>query len=116
LAPLTDDLPLLESGRDSLCLAILVANLDDQPDLGPFGSGVDMEMPATIGDLVRVYENASAALSHYLWELCSRGRACKTIPARREPPSYPEVQYATGFADVVVRLSGYRGNVLIHYL
>ena len=28
LSPLTDDLRILESGLDSLCLAILIANLD----------------------------------------------------------------------------------------
>jgi len=61
LAPLSDDLPLLESGLDSLCIAILVANLEDQLGLDPFGSGDDVEMPTTLGDLVRVYENAAAA-------------------------------------------------------
>ena len=30
LAPLTDDLPLVSSGLDSLCIAILVANLEDE--------------------------------------------------------------------------------------
>ncbi len=31
LAPLTDDLPLLDSGLDSLCFAILVARLETRP-------------------------------------------------------------------------------------
>lgn len=30
LEPVTDDLLLLESGLDSLCVAILVANLEDE--------------------------------------------------------------------------------------
>jgi hypothetical protein len=58
LAPLTDQLVLLESGLDSLCVAILVANLEDELGVDPFGSGDDVVMPMTLGDLVRVYENA----------------------------------------------------------
>jgi len=56
LQPLTDDLALLDSGLDSLCLAILVANLDDELGIDPFGSGDDVAVPATIGDFVRLYE------------------------------------------------------------
>ncbi len=41
LAPLHDDLTLLESGLDSLALAILVANLEDELELDPFGAGRD---------------------------------------------------------------------------
>lgn len=58
LAPLTDEVLLLESGLDSLCVAILVANLEDELGVDPFGSGDDMQMPQTLGDLVQVYENA----------------------------------------------------------
>ena len=58
LMPLTDDLLILESGLDSLCVAILVANLEDELGVDPFGSGDDVVMPVTLGDLVRVYENA----------------------------------------------------------
>jgi acyl carrier protein len=60
LAPLTADLPLLESGLDSLCIAVLVANLEDQLGLDPFGSGEDVDMPSTVGDFVRIYEHAAA--------------------------------------------------------
>lgn len=56
LKPLTDDLALLDSGLDSLCLAVLVANLDDELGIDPFGSGDDVAVPATIGDFVRLYE------------------------------------------------------------
>jgi acyl carrier protein len=59
LTPLTDDLPLIDSGLDSLCLAIIVANLDDEMGIDPFGSGDDVAIPATVGDLVRLYENAA---------------------------------------------------------
>ena len=40
LEPLNDDLPLLESGLDSLCIAVLVANLDDQLELDPFSGAL----------------------------------------------------------------------------
>ena len=59
LAPLSDDLPLLDSGLDSLSLAILVANLEDELDLDPFGAG-NVAIPKTIGDFIRLYENAAA--------------------------------------------------------
>ena len=58
LKPLTDDLLILESGFDSLCVAILVANLEDELGVDPFGSGDDVVIPVTLGDFVRVYENA----------------------------------------------------------
>ena len=58
LAPLTDKVMLLESGLNSLCVAILVANLEDELGVDPFGSGDDVQMPVTVGDFVRVYENA----------------------------------------------------------
>jgi hypothetical protein len=58
LAPLTDSLFILESGLDSLGVAILVANLEDELGVDPFGSGDDVTVPVTLGDFVRVYENA----------------------------------------------------------
>ena len=58
LAPLTDQVVLMESGLDSLCVAILVANLEDELGVDPFGSGDDMQMPVTLGEFVAVYENA----------------------------------------------------------
>lgn len=57
LVPLTDSLPLLETGLDSLCIAILVANLEDELDLDPFSAGRDV--PVTLGDFIRLYENAA---------------------------------------------------------
>ena len=60
LPPLTDELRLLESGLDSLCMAILIANLDDELKATPFDSD-DVEIPMTLGDLIRIYENASTA-------------------------------------------------------
>jgi hypothetical protein len=58
LPPLTDKVMLLESGLDSLCVAILVANLEDELGVDPFGSGDDVQMPVTVGDFIRVYEHA----------------------------------------------------------
>ena len=60
LASLSDDLVLLESGFDSLCFAVLVARLEDQLGLDPFTRSDDTTFPLTLGDLVRVYENAAA--------------------------------------------------------
>ena len=60
LAPLRDSLPLLESGLDSLSLAILVANLEDDLALDPFGAGRDVAIPGTVGEFIALYENAAA--------------------------------------------------------
>jgi acyl carrier protein len=60
LAPLSDDLVLLESGFDSLCFAVLVARLEDKLGLDPFTRSDDAAFPLTLGDLVRVYEHAAA--------------------------------------------------------
>ncbi len=58
LAPLTDTLPLHKSGLDSLCLAVLVASLDDQLDIDPFSTGV-AGFPVTLGAFIELYENAA---------------------------------------------------------
>ena len=57
-APLTDDLVLLDSGLDSLCLAIIVARLEDTLGIDPFGRG-DGVFPVTLGDFIRLYEDAA---------------------------------------------------------
>jgi acyl carrier protein len=59
LAPLTDDLTLLESGLDSLSLAILVARLEDVLGLDPFSDSYDINYPKTLGDFIRAYVDAS---------------------------------------------------------
>ena len=61
LKPVTDDLALIESGLDSLCLAILVANLDDELGVDPFGAGDGVDVPKTVGEFVRLYEVAAMA-------------------------------------------------------
>jgi acyl carrier protein len=60
LAPLSDDLGLLESGLDSLCLAIIVARLEDSLGIDPFSSAEDGGFPVTVGDFIKFYENAAA--------------------------------------------------------
>ena len=60
LVPLDDGVLLLESGLDSLSLAILVANLEDELELDPFGAGRSVPMPRTVGDFIALYETAAA--------------------------------------------------------
>ena len=69
LAPLNDDLALHESGLDSLGIAVLVARLEDEFNVNPFANSEEVQLPVTIGDFVKVYENgarrsAMAASSH----------------------------------------------------
>jgi acyl carrier protein len=59
LPPLSDDLALLESGLDSLCLAIIVARLEDELGVDPFSADEETNLPVTLSDFVRLYENAS---------------------------------------------------------
>lgn len=60
LAPLTDDLGLLNSGLDLLCIAVLVATLDDELGLDPLSQADDVAFPVTLGDFIRLYEHAAA--------------------------------------------------------
>lgn len=59
LASLSDNLPLLDSGLDSLCIAVLVALLEDRLGLDPFAEDSDASLPVTLGDFIRLYENAA---------------------------------------------------------
>jgi hypothetical protein len=59
LAPLTDTLPLMDSGLDSLCFAIVVSRLESSLGLDPFSTDEDAHFPATFGEFVRFYENAN---------------------------------------------------------
>ncbi len=58
LPPLTDDLKLLDSGLDSLCLAVVVARLEDGLGVDPFSAADETALPVTIGDFVKLYEDA----------------------------------------------------------
>ncbi|HEX3985504.1 MAG TPA: acyl carrier protein [Acidobacteriaceae bacterium] len=55
LATLNDDLPLLESGLDSLCFAVVVTRLEDSLGVDPFAAE-DVLFPVTFGEFVRLYE------------------------------------------------------------
>lgn len=58
LAPLTDDLALLDSGMDSLCLAVIVARLQDDLEADPFSTSDEVAIPTTFGEFVALYEHA----------------------------------------------------------
>ena len=58
LAGLQDDLPLNETGLDSLCFAIIVARLEDELGTDPFAQSADF--PLTIGEFIAAYERACA--------------------------------------------------------
>jgi len=59
LPPLSDDLALLDSGLDSLAIAIVVTRLEDTLGFDPFTDSDDISYPVTLGDFIRFYENAS---------------------------------------------------------
>ena len=59
LAPLSDDLGLLETGLDSLCFAIIVARLEDTLGLDPFSTAGETGFPVTLGEFIQFYENAA---------------------------------------------------------
>jgi len=59
LAPLHDDLELLESGLDSLCLAVIVARLEDALGVDPFTAAEEAPFPVTVSDFVHAYEHAA---------------------------------------------------------
>jgi len=60
LAPLHDELMLADSGLDSLCLAILVARLEDELGVDPFTTRQEVLFPTTLGEFVALYERRAA--------------------------------------------------------
>ena len=60
LAPLTDELALLNSGLDSLCFAIVVARLEHSLGVDPISDDEDARFPVTFGDFIRFYANAKS--------------------------------------------------------
>jgi hypothetical protein len=54
LLPLTDEMLLLNSGLDSLSLALIVARLEDTVGFDPFAT--IERFPVTFGDFVKLYE------------------------------------------------------------
>jgi acyl carrier protein len=60
LPELTDNLPLKDSGLDSLCFALLVARLEDMLGRDPLSEASSGRFPSTIGEFVALYEEALA--------------------------------------------------------
>ena len=60
LSSLKDDLPLLETGLDSLCFAILVSRLEDIWGIDPFTASVEVYYPTTVRDFIQMYEKCQA--------------------------------------------------------
>ena len=59
LAPLSDGVPLLETGLDSLCFAIIVARLEDELGRDPFSASDEIAFPITVGDFIGLYQDAA---------------------------------------------------------
>lgn len=59
LPPLSDDLALVDSGLDSLCLAIIVSRLEDELGIDPFSADEEADLPVTLSDFIRFYEDAA---------------------------------------------------------
>jgi len=59
LAPLSDNLKLLQSGLDSLSFALIVARLEDELGFDPFDADEMVGFPVTFGDFVGLYETRS---------------------------------------------------------
>jgi len=59
LAPLTDNLALLDSGLDSLSFAIVVTRLEISLGVDPFSADEEARFPVTFGEFVEFYNNAA---------------------------------------------------------
>ena len=59
LGPLSDELPLLDLGLDSLCFAIIVSRLETVLGVDPFSENEDAPFPAKLGEFIRFHENAA---------------------------------------------------------
>ena len=59
IAALDNYVALVDSGLDSLCFAVVVAHLEDELGLDPLTSVDQAMFPVTIGDFIKLYENAA---------------------------------------------------------
>jgi hypothetical protein len=59
LGPLSDELPLLDTGLDSLCFAIIVSRLETVLGVDPFSGNEGASFPVNLGEFIRFYENAA---------------------------------------------------------
>jgi acyl carrier protein len=60
LGPLSDQMMLMETGLDSLSLAVLVVRLQDRLGVDPFSTLDGVGFPVTLGDFVQMYERAKS--------------------------------------------------------
>ena len=60
---LTEDTPLANSGLDLMLLAVLITRLEDSSGLDPFSTLDEFEVPATLGDFIRLYQNAALRIT-----------------------------------------------------
>jgi acyl carrier protein len=56
---LTDGMVLLDSGLDSLCLAVIISRLADDFGVDPFSADENFEFPVTLGAFIELYVNAA---------------------------------------------------------
>ena len=71
LAPLADDLPLLDSGLDSLCFAIIVARLEDALGIDPFSDCRRCSLSRDRGRLHQVLRKCRKVDRASLWNALS---------------------------------------------
>lgn len=57
--PLTEGLVLLDSGLDSLGVAVLVTRLEDALGVDPFSESTGASPPVTLGEFIQLYEHAA---------------------------------------------------------
>ena len=116
LPPLTDDLVLLDSGLDSLAIAILVARLEETWASIRSPNPTDMAYPVTLGDFIRFYEHAAecpwrrfetaladapAGRDQWLWRRAGRVRLDDVL--RRHVPRRPRSELAGRSVVVATR-------------
>jgi hypothetical protein len=58
LPSLADDLNLLDSGLNSLSFAMIVLRMEELMGFDPFDSAEEVQVPATFGEFVALYEKA----------------------------------------------------------
>jgi hypothetical protein len=61
LAELDDDLPLRESGLDSLCFAVIAVRLEDALGIDPVcvATPEHAPFPVTLGEFINYYQNVA---------------------------------------------------------
>lgn len=63
IGPLSEEMPLLDLGLDSLCFAILVVRLEEMLGVDPFSENEDAPFPVTLREFIHFYENSVQQLA-----------------------------------------------------